>query len=296
MKNFRKDLYQRVTDQVIANLELAGSWQKLWKIQQPISLNSHPYQGINHLLLSQSKYSSPVWGTFNQVRQNGGTVTKGEKSSLVVFWKRLEKTVTNRETGTEETKDSFMLRFYNIFNSDQCTFDTIGQAKIESLAAEANNLTNAKHVPSEQIVENFPGKPAILHGNYNPCYIPSMDEVRVPEIKNFTYSQAYYDALFHELVHSTGHKSRLDRDLSGFKQSHKYSKEELIAEMGSAFLCSISGIEPDITNTSAYIKSWLKVLQDNISWVTLAAAKAQKACEHIVPSLKQIREKQTQAA
>ncbi len=297
MTNFRKDIYKRITDQVIENLEKAGSWQKLWSFQQPLSLNSHPYRGINHLLLSVSLYSSPVWGTFNQVRQNGGKVNKGEKSSLVVFWKRLEKTITNPQTGKTETKDSFILRYYNVFNSRQCTFDKIGEDKIQQLTGEAVNLDNKKHVPSEKIVDNFPGKPLIRHGNFNPCYVPSLDEVRMPELKNFSHSQVFYDALFHELVHSTGHKKRLDRDLSGISGSHEYSKEELVAEMGSAFLCSISGIEADIKNSAAYIKSWLKVLQDNPSWVTLAASKAQKACEHIIPSLAQTsKENQSRAA
>jgi len=242
---------------------------------------------MNHLLLSQSRFQSPVWATFNQVRTNGGKVNKGNKATFVVFWKRLELQEKDPKTGTVNTDYKFLLRYYNVFNTDQCDFDNLGQKKVNDLANVSKNITNERNKPADQIIRDYPNPPKILTGNYNPCYVPSLDEVRMPELANFASREAYYDAKFHELIHSTGHKSRLDRDLSGIFGIDKtqYSKEELTAEIGSAFLCSIAGIDVDMENVTAYVKSWLKVLQDNPSWIVSAAGKAQKACEHIIPSL-----------
>jgi len=279
----KKNVYQIVTDRIIKNLETAGNWQKLWQIQQPMSIGGHCYQGINHLLLSNSGYSSPVWGTFKQVKDNGGTVKKGEKSTIVVFWKVFVNEIENN--GETETEKRFMLRYYNVFNSEQCEFteSETGQAKINKLAAVSENLTNERKQSAEDIVNNWYDKPEIRFGQFNPCYVPALDQVRMPEIKSFKTSGAYYDALFHELTHSTGHKNRLNRDLSilGGIDKHEYSKEELVAEIGAAYLCNIAGIDSEIDNQTAYIKGWLSKLQDNPTWITWAASRAQKAAQLI---------------
>jgi antirestriction protein ArdC len=280
-------VYQRITDQIIANLQSAGSWQKLWDVPQPVSLAGHTYTGINYLLLGNANYNSPVWGTFNQVRQNGGSVNKGERSILVVFWKRLSREQLDPTTGRMVEEVNFLLKYYNVFNTDQCTFDQQGLDKISELSGISEQQSNDRFVPAEEIIADMPDAPMVETGaNDRACYIPSLDKVMVPDIGYFKSSRAYYSTMFHELVHSTGHPKRLNRFESGQHfGSEKYSREELVAELGAAFLCTIAGIDHDIDNTSAYIKSWLKVLSDNPTWITWAASRAQKACELISPAL-----------
>jgi antirestriction protein ArdC len=282
----KKSIYDRITQQVTQNLEKAGSWQKLWQTPQPISLNEHKYRGINHLLLSSEDYSSPVWGTFNQVRKNGGQVNRGEKSHIVVFWKKLQRETTDPLTGEKENQVRFMLRYYSVFNTEQCTFDDIGLKKIESLSGSLKDRHNELYMPAEHIVDGMPERPDINIGlHHTPCYIPSLDQVQMPDIKYFTSSEAFYAAMYHELVHSTGAKHRLNRfEADQFKSEASYSKEELVAELGASYLCAMAGIQPNIENAAAYLKSWLKVLEDNPTWIVWAAGKAQKACEFIVPA------------
>jgi len=286
----KQSIYQRITEQVIANLESAGSWQKLWQVTPPVSLKGHIYQGINHLLLSCSDYASPVWATFNQVRQNGGSVKKGEKSSVVVFWKRLVNVDIDSETGKPRQDVSFLLRYYNVFNTEQCEFDDIGRDKVAELAGVSESIMNERHSAADEIIDQMPDKPEIIHCASNPCYIPAVDQVKLPHISAFKNPEAYYHAIYHEILHSTGHPKRLNRiKPDHHSDKHAYSREELVAELGSAFLCTIAGIEHNIDNTTAYVKSWLSVLRDNPSWVTWAASRAQKACEYISPKLKESR-------
>ncbi len=146
----RKNLYTRIPDQIIRNLEKAGSWQKLWNTPQPVSLNEHKYRGINHLLLSSDEFSSPVWGTFNQVRKNGGQVNKGEKSRIVVFWKQLVKEKPDSLAGEIEKQTRYFLRYYSVFNSQQCTFDKVGQAKIQYLSGASQSRFNERNFSAEE--------------------------------------------------------------------------------------------------------------------------------------------------
>ncbi len=243
-------------------------------------LNSHP-------LLSSSRFSSPVWGTFLQVRQNGGTINKGEKSNLVVFWKKTSYEKENIDTGETENRTSFLLRYYMVFNSEQATFDDIAMEKINRLSKVSESLSNDRHTSAEQIIQGMPEGPEIHFGAYQtPCYIPSVDQVRMPELKYFFNSSEYYSAIFHELVHSTGNKKRLNRfETDLYDRKAAYSREELVAELGSAYLSTIAGINDDLKNSTAYIKGWLKVLDSYPSWILWAASRAQKACEFIVPAL-----------
>ena len=133
----------------------------------------------------------------------------------------------------------------------------------------------------------MPDSPEILEGTYStPSYIPALDQIRMPKLEYFFESSEYYSAFFHELVHSTGHKKRLNRfESDQFSNRTAYSREELVAEVGAAYLSTIAGINHDIRNSTAYIKGWLSVLNSYPSWIIWASSKAQKACEHIVPSL-----------
>jgi antirestriction protein ArdC len=181
----------------------------------------------------------------------------------------------------------YLLRYYTVFNVDQCTFDDLGQQRINELSRVSESLQNERNTPAEEIITGMPDRPKIVHGAFDtPCYVPILDEVRMPDLRYFFNADAYYAAFYHELVHSTGAKHRLNRfEADQFSNKETYSKEELVAELGAAYLSVIAGIQPNMDNTRAYIKGWLTVLKSNPSWILWAATRAQKACELIVPSL-----------
>ena len=276
-------IYQQITQKVIANLETAGSWRKLWQCPGPVSLNGHFYSGINYLLLAASPYSVPVYGTFQQVRSNGGYVKKGEKSTLVVFWKRILK--EDEITGKKDVK--YFLRYYLVFNVEQCVFDAIGQAKIDRLS---NMVVERKHKRSkvaDHIIFGMPEPVKVEHRSSLrcPCYQPGEDKIIMPEITFYESSDAYYTDFFHELTHSTGHPKRLDRfaiEGTGGFGSEPYSREELVAELGAAFLTEVAGLTLDIKMSSAYIKSWSEALKENERWIVWAASRAEKAANYIL--------------
>lgn len=240
------------------------------------------YRGINVFLLAMTSwakgYESDYWATFNQVTKNKGKVKKGEKSTLVVFWKQA--TTRDKESGEEITIP--VLRHYNVFNAEQC----------EGVVApdqQTNEEVSEPFVPIEEadrIVTSYAGGPLVMHAGSAAMYLPSTDTVRIAAPDRFETRESYYATLFHELAHSTGHKSRLNRDL-GEKVSpfgsRDYSKEELVAEMGSAFLCAASGISPPtIEQSAAYIDGWRKKLKDDKKLVVQAAGQGQRAADHIL--------------
>jgi antirestriction protein ArdC len=275
-------IYAAITEKIIANLETAGSWMKLWQVPSPVSMNGHYYRGINRLVLSSDPYKSRVYGTFQQIRANGGQVRKGEKSTIVVFWKN---TVDQDET-TGETKKMFILKFYHVFNSEQADFDEQGKKKIADLQNLVEDKINAEHLEAESIIESYQGRPDIHYSNKDDraYYAPVADVISLPERKYFNNSSAFYRTLFHELGHSTGHPKRLDR-FDGMSNSFgdiPYSKEELVSELCSSFLAGIAHLDLDIRNSAAYIKGWASALRDNQKWVMWAAARAEKAADHIL--------------
>jgi antirestriction protein ArdC len=280
------DLYQTVTDQIVAMLDRGVvPWRSpiLGKSSAGYPLNHDSgkrYRGVNVFLLAVTAwakgYESAHWLTFNQAKANGGTVKKGEKSSMVVFWKPLK--VTDKKTG--EKKGAFVLRYYNVFNVQQC--DGIA-------APDAPAYTASEYSPVEAasaIVQGYVDGPAIHHRGGSAFYRPGSDEVTLPEPTRFASTNEYYSTLFHELAHSTGHSSRLarglDTDLRPFG-SPDYGKEELIAEMAAAFLCGASGIVPSvIDNQAAYLQGWLNVLKGDKRLVIAAAGQAQRAADWIM--------------
>lgn len=277
----KKEVYAAVTAKIIANLETAGSWMKMWKVSTPVSLNGHVYRGINRLVLSCDSYKSRVYGTFAQVRSNGGMVRKGEKSSLVVFWK---KSIAIDEV-TKESKMMFLLKYYHVFNSEQADFDEQGNAKIAQMNQDIADFQKASILSAEEIIQGYPNPPHIRYSNKEDraYYSPTPDMISIPEMKFFQTADSFYKTLFHEMGHSTGHQKRLDR-LEGFvvKGDETYSKEELVAEMCSAFLSGIADLDLDIRNSAAYIKGWSTVLRNNENWVMWAASRAEKAADHIL--------------
>jgi len=244
-----------------------------------------PYRGSNVFLLAMTAwaegYRSPYWLTFKQASQRGGCVKKGAKSTLVVFWKQL---IVEDEESNQKKKVP-VLRYYRVFNIEQCEDVTPPPLEADERAESAEPFSPIE--AAERIVEAFRGRgPEVRHRGHQACYIPLFDEVRIPEPDRFELSEAYYATLFHELVHSTGHSSRLarglDSKLAAFG-SPDYSREEMIAEMGAAFLCGHAGISPTtLENSAAYINGWLRKLKGDKRLVIRAAGQAQKAADLIL--------------
>jgi len=278
----KPDTYQLVTDRIIAKLQ-AGTvpWKHFASspLAQPKNLVSKKsYRGINHFLLSGTQYHSEFWLTYHQAEQLGGNVKKGEKSTSIVFWKFLD--VEDRESG--ETKQIPFLRHYSVFNVEQC--EGIDYAKLDELSERTSDPIES----AERIVEQLPNRPRlVINGTPKAFYSPAQDFVHMTERSACVSDSAYYDTLFHELTHSTGHKSRLDRmegDSAWCRFGSKpYANEELVAEMGAAMLCAESGIFQETEeNSAAYIANWLTKLSNDNKLVVHAAGKAQKACDYIL--------------
>ncbi len=270
-------VYEIVTEQVIRQLESGvAPWRKPWRTEMPCNLISgKEYRGMNVFLLGSQGYASRYWLTFNQVNKLGGHVKKGEHSSIVTFWHIGEEKIKADGSKTRP----FLLRYYRVFNLTQ----TEG-------IAEKLGLGNASpRVPSiegcEAIVARMPNAPKMEQSNAA-WYRPSADTVGMPARGLFSSAEEYYSTLFHELTHSTGHASRIGREgieiLNTFG-SESYSKEELVAEMGAAMLCGVTGIAPaTIQNSAAYLKTWIARLKSDSRLLVSAASAAQKASDYIL--------------
>ena len=272
----RGDVYQIVTDRIVRLLE-SGTvpWHQPWKggNQWPQNfLSRRVYRGINAFLLNAAAYPSPFWLTFKQVQSLGARVKKGEHSFPVVFWKIL------KEEGDSEGKRIPFLRYYSVFNAAQCE-------GVQVPVVQANpKLQTIERC--EEIVTRMPRRPAINHHSACASYSPLRDEIDMPKAEQFESGEGYYSTLFHELTHATGHLSRLNRkevaEPSRFG-SDPYAREELVAEMGSAFLCGHCEIDNKTIDLSAsYIQNWLERLKEDRKLVVQAAAQAQKACDFIL--------------
>jgi antirestriction protein ArdC len=268
--------YDRITDRITALLEQGTvPWHKPWKARTGLPRNfvsKKPYRGINVFLLLAMMYESPFWITFRQVSQLGGSVRKGEKACPVVFWKQ----TTGEDKKTGEEKKKYLLRFYHVFNVSQC----------DGLKISAEPVLENVIAKPEDIVTQMPQPPVTKHGMTHAYYSPREDCVGLPPRERFERPEDYYSTVFHELVHSTGHEKRLKRstltEKSGFG-SNPYCKEELIAEMGAAFLCGLAEIgERTIDNSAAYLKGWLAQLRQDKTLIVQAAAQAQKAADFIL--------------
>jgi antirestriction protein ArdC len=267
--------YERITERIVTLLEQGTiPWHKPWKVNTGLPRNlisKKPYRGINVFLLMAMSYESPHWLTFRQAIQLGGNVKKGEKSCPVVFWKRME--TEDKESG--EPQKAPLLRLYHVFNAAQC----------EGLKDAPEELPMPVTKPAE-IVAKMPQPPVVKHGMAHAFYSPTDDCIGMPEPERFESEASYFAALFHELVHATGHEKRLKRasitERNGYG-SDPYCKEELIAELGSAFLCGYADIvDRTIDNSAAYLEGWLKQFQNDRTLIVSAAAQAQKAADFIL--------------
>lgn len=281
-------VYEIVTNKIMEMLSEGHiPWKKPWKSTGgPRNLVSkRHYNGINQFLLNCSPYSSPFWLTYKQCSDKGGHIRKGERSSIVCFWKWIN-TTSNTPTSEESEQGTSsaikkipLLRYYQVFNLDQT--EGITHPTPVTIINPFSPIERA-----EQIVEGMQNRPDINHKGNQASYSPALDRVTMPPREDFTSSEGYYGCLFHEISHSTGHISRLGRkgitEPSHFG-SHNYSQEELVAEFSSSMLCAHAGIEQQtITNSAAYIQNWLIALKNDKKLAIIAASQATKAANYII--------------
>jgi antirestriction protein ArdC len=278
-------VYELVNDRIMQLLqEGTVPWRKTWNAtsNQPKNLISKKeYRGINVFLLACMPYASQYWMTYKQCQDKGGHVKKGEKSTPVIFWKFVDRKDDGEANGEEGSSNGKygMLRYYSVFNFEQ----TEGIEAPPAAEAIPNTFTPIER--AEQIISNMPLRPEIKYGGNQPAYSPFLDYVKMPVPESFESPEEYYSTAFHELTHATGHASRVGRKgilEPSYFGSHEYSKEELVAEMGSAFLCGHSGIERTIKNSAAYIQGWLRSLKNDKTLLIQAAGAAQKASDYIL--------------
>ena len=293
-KHSSNDIYQNITNLIIEKLEQGFiPWHKPWSAYGAAAsyITRKPYRGINALLINMLPYEKPYYLTFKQAKDLGGTIRKGSKAIPVIFWNFIflhadtKKKITEaeaRKLPAEKVLKSALLKEYKVFNIDQ--IDNIEIDIPEVILKPENEIITA----CEDIVTGMPNAPKIKHTDAKRAfYTPTRDFVNIPDMKFFDNSEFYYDTLFHELIHSTGHQSRLNRpeitELNSFG-SKDYSKEELVAELGGSFLCGQAGIQSERTleNSTAYIQSWIKKLQNDKRFIIEAATKAQKAADFIL--------------
>jgi len=259
-------------------------WRKTWNAasSQPKNMVSKKdYRGVNVFLLACMPYVSPYWMTFKQVKDKGGHVRKGEKSTPVIFWKWIDRKDATPTEGEVAINGKIpMLRYYSVFNLEQ----TEGMELAPTAAETINTFTPIEN--AELIIAGMPLRPDIQHGGNKACYSPFLDYVKLPVPEVFESPEEYYSTAFHELTHATGHAKRVGRKgvtETSYFGSHEYSKEELVAEMGAAFLCGHAGIEQKVLeNSAAYIRGWLKALKNDKMLLVHAAAQAQKASDYIL--------------
>ena len=269
------DLYKEITERIMTQMqEGIIPWHKPWISGKAISRTTgKPYSLLNQMMLGKPG----EYLTFKQCQQEGGKVKKGEKASMVVFWKWVEQ--EDEETG--EVKQVPFLRYYNVFHIDQC--EGLTAKHMPQMPATANADQKAEAMIAEYIQRS--GVRLVNQEGDRAFYAPSADCVTLPLLKQFAETAEYYSTAFHELTHSTGHASRLNRlEKVAFFGTEAYSKEELIAEIGAAALVNAAGLETasSFRNSAAYVQNWLSVLKNDKRFIVSAAGKAEKAVNLIL--------------
>ena len=261
--------YNRIVELVSAAMEDELTWRKTWQSQSRLHCNwltKRPYTGTNQITTMISAwandYKSPYWVTFNQAKDLGGSV-KGQTATPALFF----------GTGKDKDDPEKMFKFaklYNLFNLDQIGIELppieLRQTKLE----RPYEVAEAIQVKLD------------CHSHHNPCYSPTTDTVKMPMPGQFESDDAHQSTLYHECIHATGHSKRLDRPLTGLFGSEDYAKEELIAELGSVFLCAELGVTYDIKHHASYLQSWQKAINDDPQYILKAASAAQKAVEYVM--------------
>jgi antirestriction protein ArdC len=270
-----KAIYQEVTDQIIKQLEAGATpWIKPWKADSTADKNfisQKPYQGINRLILGLSSmvsgFDTPVWASFKQWQSLGVNVRKGEKGTKIVFFSPVTKEC--KVTGNLESYN--LLKSYYVFNASQVDGVTIQAPTTE------NKPFNSIIEADERIAKTGA---TIRHGGDSAFFAPSMDIIQMPNKSAFSDESSYYATIFHELTHWTGAESRLKREFGKRFGNPEYAFEELVAEMGAAFLCQDYRIQGELRH-AGYIQHWLKACRNDATAIFKAAALAQKSADYI---------------
>lgn len=278
------DIYQEITDRIIAELETGIiPWQKPWiasGTDYAISYSTgKPYSLLNQMLLGRPG----EYLTFKQVQEAGGHVRKGEKANFVVFWKWLE-SKDELDPITGEPKKIPYLRYYNVFHIDQCE----GVEPKHTKSAEPVANPAEADAAAEAVIADYLKRSGVTltHEEGDRAYYrPATDSITLPRMEQFAKTAEYYSTAFHEMTHSTGHESRLNRlTKTAAFGSEDYSKEELVAEIGAAALVNHVGLETSdsFRNSAAYVQSWLRALKDDKRMIVSASGKAEKAVNMIL--------------
>ena len=289
MTDTKADIYTRITNRIIADLEQGTRpWHRPWnaehaagKITRPLRHNGIPYKGINVVMLWSASvikgHACPLWLTFKQALELGGNVRKGERGELVVYADRITRTETDAK-GEETEREIPFMKGYTVFNAEQC----------EGLPAQYYAKPEAPALPLPARIEAadsfFAATGAdIRHGGTRAYYAQGSDHVQMPHFETFEDAESHAATLAHELTHWTKHPVRLDRDMGRVKWGDAgYAKEELVAELGAAFLCADLGITADVRpDHAAYIGSWLTTLKMDKRFIFSAAAHAQRAADYL---------------
>ncbi|MDD4840287.1 MAG: zincin-like metallopeptidase domain-containing protein [Clostridia bacterium] len=282
--------HEKITNIILNKIQSENvlPWQKPWRssyngIPFCNGISKRAYTGANPCLLAfqgACAFKSPYFMTFKQVSELGGNVKKGEHGLWITFHSSFEKTNTevneNGELETDTKKIPF-LKLYNVFNVEQCE----GLPREKFSIPEDPWFDFVPIAEAEAIVKAFNDKPTVIHSGTKAAYYPDSDTIHIPETTDFIDEEYYYGTLFHEFAHSTGHKSRLNREIKNKFGSEKYSHEELVAELCAAMLCAECGITNQIDNSAAYIQGWMQVLQKDKRMFLSAATLASKAADWI---------------
>lgn len=286
--SLKADTYQRITDKIVADLERGvRPWFQPWnaahlagRITRPLRHNGEPYSGINVIMLWMTAvehgYANPHWMTFRQAKEFGASVRKGERGTLVVYANTLVKTERD-DAGNEEERTIPFLKGYTVFNVEQ----------IDGLPERYNIVPEPRIAPFLKLdhAERFFDRTGAetRHGGNRAFYSVTDDYIQLPPFETFRDAEAYYATRGHETIHWTRHKSRLDRDFGRKRFGDEgYAMEELVAELGSAFLSADLALAPDVRDDhAAYIDSWLRVLRNDKRAIFTAAAHAQRAAEYL---------------
>ena len=266
----KQELFEQITNSILSEIENGKLvWRRPWKQGLPANyISKQVYQGINFLLLCLDNVSQPFYLTFLQAKQKELHIKKGAKGRQIIFYKMLSNFRQNNKGELED--DSFpMLRYSYVFNLDD----------IEGCEIPTPTLS----APSELLQNIISIHNPTIENNTTRCYY-SQDRnlISTPAVNSFTSEEEYFSSLFHELVHWTGHKSRLNRQLTHDIKDDDYSFEELIAEIGSSYLCGLCGIENTLNNSAAYLNGWLKIGKMDKTFIPKAAIQAQKAVNYLI--------------
>ena len=282
----KQDVYSRITNRIVADLE-AGvrPWHQPWnaehaagKITRPLRFNGAPYSGINVIMLwseaVERGYSAPIWMTFRQAKELGGHVRKGEHGTSVVYASTFKRAELDEETGEDVERDIPFMKGYTVFNVEQIESlpDHYYATAVEPALAEGERIAALEAFFSHTGAD-------VRHGGNRAYYAPGPDYIQMPHFEFFEDPESYYSTLGHETTHWTRHPSRLDRDFGRKRFGDEgYAMEELVAELGSAFLSADLGLTPEVREDhAAYIGSWIKVLKEDKRAIFSAAAHAQRA-------------------